>query len=192
SAAITDGTIVLGGRDKMVHGLDAATGKPRWTFTTRARVDSSPVVVGDRVYVGSSDGRFYVLDLRKGEKLWDFEAGGPVTPSPAVAGGRVATRAPDGPVLLFPQRRAARFSHGRQPIRGVRGRRRCARLARGDASTSAGAGRRMARRRVRAELRVREVDGSPDSHAPGAVRDGLRQPSAVRPDGAGVRRAAVR
>ena len=41
-AAIADGKVVLGGRDKMVHALEAKTGKPLWTFTTRARVDSSP------------------------------------------------------------------------------------------------------------------------------------------------------
>jgi hypothetical protein len=45
SAAIADGKVVLGGRDKMVHALEAKTSKPLWTFTTRARVDSSP---GDR------------------------------------------------------------------------------------------------------------------------------------------------
>ena len=40
--------------------------KRAWTFATRARVDSSPAVAGDRVYVGSSDGRLYVLDLATG------------------------------------------------------------------------------------------------------------------------------
>ena len=101
SAAIADGTVVLGGRDKMVHGLDAATGKARWTFATRARVDSSPVIVGDRVYVGSSDGRFYVLDRHKGEKLWEFDMGGPVTASPAVAGGRIVIGSQDGRIICF-------------------------------------------------------------------------------------------
>ena len=42
SAALAGGRVVLGGRDKVVHALDAATGKAAWTFATRARVDSSP------------------------------------------------------------------------------------------------------------------------------------------------------
>ena len=42
--------------------IDRQTGKAAWTFTTRARVDSSPVVAGGRVYVGSNDGKLYVLD----------------------------------------------------------------------------------------------------------------------------------
>ena len=63
SAAISNGRVILGGRDKFVHAIDAKTGKADWTFATRARVDSSPVIAGGRVYVGSSDGRLYVLDL---------------------------------------------------------------------------------------------------------------------------------
>ena len=75
SAAVSQDRIVVGGRDKMVHALDAKTGKAFWTFMTNARVDSSPAIVGNRVFVGSSDGRLYVLDLAKGGKLWEFDAG---------------------------------------------------------------------------------------------------------------------
>ena len=46
------GRVIVGGRDKAVHAIDAATGKGVWKFVTRARVDSSPVVAGGRVYVG--------------------------------------------------------------------------------------------------------------------------------------------
>ena len=48
---------MLGGRDKMVRAIDVATGKPRWSFATRARVDSSPAIAGDRVVVGSATAR---------------------------------------------------------------------------------------------------------------------------------------
>src|SRR5918996_5861911 len=88
SAAVTANRVVLGGRDKLVHGL-TLDGKAAWTFTTRARVESSPAIAGGRVYVGSNDGRFYVLDLAKGTKLWEFNAGGAVSASPAIANGRV-------------------------------------------------------------------------------------------------------
>src|SRR6266571_3300387 len=40
SAAVTAGKVVLGGRDKLVYGINAASGKPVWTFATKARVDS--------------------------------------------------------------------------------------------------------------------------------------------------------
>ncbi len=49
SAAVSGGKVVLGGRDKIVHCLDAKSGKALWTFATRARIDSSPVIVDNRV-----------------------------------------------------------------------------------------------------------------------------------------------
>ncbi|MCP5116325.1 MAG: PQQ-like beta-propeller repeat protein, partial [bacterium] len=61
SAAVLGDRVVVGGRDKMVHCLNTKTGEPHWTYMTRARVESSPVIAGNRVYVGSNDGRFYVF-----------------------------------------------------------------------------------------------------------------------------------
>ena len=72
SAAVAGDRVVVGGRDKLVHCLNAKTGKSIWTFATRARVDSSPAIAGYRVYVGSNDGLFYVLDLATGKKVWQF------------------------------------------------------------------------------------------------------------------------
>lgn len=96
SAALADGKVILGGRDKMVHALDARTGKAAWTFTTRARVDSSPVITGGRVYIGSGDGKLYVLDVKTGKKVSEFEAGAPLSASPAVAGGYLVIGSQDG------------------------------------------------------------------------------------------------
>ncbi len=101
SAALTEGRVIVGGRDRRVHAIDAATGTAVWTFATRARVDSSPVVAGGRVYVGSSDGRLYVLDAASGKKLWEFDTGAAVTASPAVAAGRVVIGAEDGRLYVF-------------------------------------------------------------------------------------------
>jgi outer membrane protein assembly factor BamB len=101
SAAVADGRVVVGGRDKTIHALDARTGKALWTFATRARVDSSAAIAGGRVYVGSNDGRFYVLDLAKGTKLWEFTAGAPLSASPAIAEGYVVIGAQDGRLYAF-------------------------------------------------------------------------------------------
>ncbi|MEK6281380.1 MAG: PQQ-binding-like beta-propeller repeat protein [Acidobacteriota bacterium] len=100
SAAVTSARIVLGGRDKLVHGLTPA-GKAAWTFATRARVESSPAIAGGRVFVGSNDGRFYVLNLNTGEKLWEFTAGSPLSASPAIARGRIVIGAQDGRLYCF-------------------------------------------------------------------------------------------
>ena len=100
SAALTPTRIVVGGRDKMVHGLTPA-GKAAWTFATRARVESSPAIAGGRVYVGSNDGRFYVLNVETGAKLWEFNAGSPFSASPAIARGRIVIGSQDGRLYCF-------------------------------------------------------------------------------------------
>jgi len=100
SAAVTATRVVIGGRDKMVHGLTLA-GKAAWTFATRARVESSPAIAGGRVFVGSNDGRFYVLNLASGEKLWEFDTGAPLSASPAIANGRIVIGSQDGRLYCF-------------------------------------------------------------------------------------------
>jgi outer membrane protein assembly factor BamB len=100
SAAVTDSLVVVGGRDKIVHGLSHA-GKAVWTFATNARVESSPAIAGGRVFVGSNDGRFYVLNLENGAKLWDFNAGSPLSASPAIGRGRIVIGSQDGRLYCF-------------------------------------------------------------------------------------------
>ena len=100
SAAVTADRVVLGGRDKLVHGLNAA-GKAVWTFATGARVESSPAIAGGRVFVGSNDGKFYVLNLNSGAKIWEFNAGSPLSASPAIANGRIVIGSQDGRLYCF-------------------------------------------------------------------------------------------
>jgi len=101
SAAVTPERVILGGRDKLVHCLDAATGKAIWTFLTKARVESSPVVVGSRVFVGSNDGVLYELALATGRKVWEYTAGAPLSASPAVAEGVLVIGSQDGVLYAF-------------------------------------------------------------------------------------------
>ena len=101
SAALTDGLVIVGGRDKRLWALDRKTGKPRWKFVTQGRIDSSPVVVGERVFVGSSDGRLYAVRLDTGTEVWRFDAGSPITASPAVAAGRLVVGTLDGLLYCF-------------------------------------------------------------------------------------------
>jgi len=100
SVAVTANRVVVGGRDKLVHGLTTA-GKGVYTFATNARVESSPAIAGDRVFVGSNDGRLYVLNLTTGAKLWEFNAGAPLSASPAIANGRLVIGSQDGRLYCF-------------------------------------------------------------------------------------------
>ncbi len=87
SAAVTDALVITGSRDKRVHAVNRKTGKSVWSYPTENRVDSSPVVVGQRVFVGSLDGKLYVLDVAKGTELKKFDLGSAVLASPAVGDG---------------------------------------------------------------------------------------------------------
>jgi len=64
-------------------------------------VDSSPVVVGDKVVVGSDDGRLYVVSLKDGQKVWSYEIGQPIGSSPAIADGKILIGSDDGSVYCF-------------------------------------------------------------------------------------------
>ena len=91
SAVLSGGRVFVGGRDKLMHALDASTGKEVWSCQTGVRIDSSPAVVSGRVYVGSSDGKLYVFDAATGAVVQQFEAGGALSASPAGASGRLVT-----------------------------------------------------------------------------------------------------
>ena len=85
----------------MVHALDAETGGSLWTFATKGRVDSSPVIVGQRVIVCSLDGNIYILNLATGKEVWSFNSGSPFSASPAVGGGRLVVGSEEGLIHCF-------------------------------------------------------------------------------------------
>jgi outer membrane protein assembly factor BamB len=85
SVAATDKLIIAASRDKRIHALDRETGNEIWHFSTGKKVDSSPVVVGQRVFVGSSDRYLYELSLAQGTELHKYNLKGEITASPAVA-----------------------------------------------------------------------------------------------------------
>ena len=101
SAALTRDRVVLGGRDKLVHCLNRASGKSVWTFMTQARVESSALIVGNRVFIGSNDGVLYELALATGKKAWEFTAGAPLSASPAAAQGTLVIGSQDGVLYCF-------------------------------------------------------------------------------------------
>jgi eukaryotic-like serine/threonine-protein kinase len=105
SAALTDQTVVFGGRDKIVHARDRKSGEKLWDFTTKGRVDSSPVIVGERLYVGSADGRIYGVDLKTGQQAWQYDAGGAIVGSPAVAEGHLVIASQAGVVYCFGEKK---------------------------------------------------------------------------------------
>ena len=86
SAAVTKDYVIAGSRDAKLYAIHRDTGKQAWSFTTDGLVDSSPVVVGDRVYTGclSREGDFYVLDVKTGRKVQELNLDSAVCGSIAV------------------------------------------------------------------------------------------------------------
>jgi outer membrane protein assembly factor BamB len=101
SAAVTEDLVLVGGRDKMLHAIGRLSGKSAWTFSTGARVEASPVVVGNRVVFGSGDGMLHILELGSGESVWRFDTGSSIISSPSVAAERIVISTEDGLVYCF-------------------------------------------------------------------------------------------
>ena len=101
SAAVTKDLVVIGGRDKMVHALSPEKGEPQWTYTAKSRIESSPVIVGKRVFFGTTRGVFIALDIATGEQVWEFETGSSIVGSPSVADGKIYIGTEDGVLYCF-------------------------------------------------------------------------------------------
>lgn len=83
--AISEGVLYVGFSDGAVVAISAKTGTEQWEITLNRNtkfkdIDSSPVIVGDLVYINSYDDKLYCLSKAKGEILWASPYGGASTP----------------------------------------------------------------------------------------------------------------
>ena len=101
SPALAESLLIVAGRDKTVRALGVDDGVPKWTYAAGARVDSSPVISGARVFFGTDGGDLVGLAIASGERLWQFAAGAAIAASPAVASGRLLIGATDGRLYCF-------------------------------------------------------------------------------------------
>jgi outer membrane protein assembly factor BamB len=67
--------------------LDARTGRVLWKHSLPGRAESSPLVVGNTVYLGCEDDKLYALSTRNGHVRWATTLGGPVKSAPAYRRG---------------------------------------------------------------------------------------------------------
>ena len=101
SAALAGEIVAVAGRDRTVHGIDRKTGLAHWLFDAGARVDSSPVISGKRLFFGSSKGIIHALDVGDGAEVWRYDTGGTFVASAAVAQGRLVIGSEDGILYCF-------------------------------------------------------------------------------------------
>jgi outer membrane protein assembly factor BamB len=94
--------------DGEVIALSVGTGKVRWTRHIGAS-ETSPVVIGNRLYVGDWLGNVYALDKRTGRIVWKARTGGAVKGAVAVSGNRVYAGSYDGHLYAFSARTGRRL-----------------------------------------------------------------------------------
>ncbi len=70
---VAGGKVLVASKDRQaVHALDAATGKPAWTFVVGGRIDSAPTIHKGAVFFGSADGWVTCLRLADGALAWRY------------------------------------------------------------------------------------------------------------------------
>ena len=100
-AAVSKNHVVFGARNRQVYSLNPKNGEVNWTASLKAKVDASPVIVGERVFVASTDGRLYALNLDDGSVVWEKQFNGGFLSSPAVGFDRLVIATDRGVVYCL-------------------------------------------------------------------------------------------
>jgi outer membrane protein assembly factor BamB len=90
------------GNDGLIVALSVGLGKIHWQRTIGPS-ETSPLLIGDRLYVGDWHGDVWAFDADNGRKLWRAHVGGAVKGGIAYAGGRLYVGAYDGHVYCLSQ-----------------------------------------------------------------------------------------
>jgi outer membrane protein assembly factor BamB len=83
-----------------VIAFSAGVGKVRWQKTIGPS-ETSPLLVGNRLYVGDWNGRVWALDARTGRTIWQFRTRGAVKAGAALSGRRLYVASYDGNVYCL-------------------------------------------------------------------------------------------
>jgi outer membrane protein assembly factor BamB len=70
-----------------ILALNPENGKTEWRKALPGRSESSPLVVGNRVYFGDEDGTLYAVDRRNGHTIWTTQLCGAIKAAPAYQHG---------------------------------------------------------------------------------------------------------
>ena len=90
------------GTDGRIIAFSAGQGKIHWQRTIGPS-ESSPLLIGDRLYVGDWNGDVWAFDADNGRTLWRHRVGGAVKGAIASAGGRLYVGAYDGRLYCLSQ-----------------------------------------------------------------------------------------
>jgi outer membrane protein assembly factor BamB len=75
--------------DGRLVAVDAKSGRPQWTTDLRSHLESSPMAIGNRLYIGTDRTNVAALRASDGKVLWQFNSPGAIKASPSFHDGRV-------------------------------------------------------------------------------------------------------
>jgi outer membrane protein assembly factor BamB/orotate phosphoribosyltransferase len=90
------GYVIFGSHDGKMYIVNLRDGKILSTLSTGAWIFSTPLVVGDRVYVTSLDKKVYCVNLDTFDIEWSFTASGRIFSSPLLVGDYLYVGSNDG------------------------------------------------------------------------------------------------
>jgi len=101
--AVVGGNVYTGTDDGNIYCLDGETGDQIWKkvlgathmgsleypFGGEWQMRSSPIIVGNRLYVGALNGKVYCINTATGDIVWTYQTGYPIGGSAAYYNGRI-------------------------------------------------------------------------------------------------------
>jgi outer membrane protein assembly factor BamB len=69
--------------------LNAKTGKVDWKRDLNAHLESSPLIVGNTLYIGTDSSQVLAIDADNGHKIWEYKAGAAIKASPSFHEGHI-------------------------------------------------------------------------------------------------------
>ncbi len=85
--------VIVGCDDSYLYALDAETGELYWEFETGGRIQATPRIRDETVYVTSDHDGVYTIDASTGEQRWYVEKSAVMHSSPTVVGETLFVRA---------------------------------------------------------------------------------------------------
>ena len=86
--ALQDGLLYIADAGRMMHCVDAETGKSCWTQEIEGEVWASPMVADGKVYLGTRSGQYWIFAAGREKKiLGTFDLGAPISATTTAANG---------------------------------------------------------------------------------------------------------
>src|SRR6478736_320199 len=86
---VHSGVVYFAYFDGRLVAVDAKSGRTRWTTDLHSHLESSPVAVGNRLYLGDDKTNVVAVRASDGRVLWQFNSPGAIKASPSYHRGRV-------------------------------------------------------------------------------------------------------